>query len=138
MYNLYHLQYCNLFMQVKENNILKSTQHELAELRIKFDSLKGLEAETKRITLVLNDKEQELEAVLKSLEHERDEKIDLVNEKERVEKARKEELERMNGENIKLKAELDELNERIKSNQIGAEGKSHSSKVHSTVEHIVE
>jgi DNA repair exonuclease SbcCD ATPase subunit len=114
-------------MQVKENNMLKSTQHELAELRIKVDSLKGLEAETKRITLILNDKEQELEAVLKSLEHERDEKIDLVNEKERVEKARKEELERMNSENIKLKAELDELNERIKSNQIGAEGKSHFS-----------
>ncbi|PNF43034.1 hypothetical protein B7P43_G08783 [Cryptotermes secundus] len=106
---------------VKENNMMKSTQHELAELRIKVDSLKGLEAETKRITLILNNKEQELEAVLKSLEHERDEKIDLVNEKEHLEKARKEELERMNGENIKLKAELDELNERIKSNQIGAE-----------------
>jgi hypothetical protein len=116
-------------MQVKENNILKSTQHELSELRVKVDSLKGLEAETKRITLLLNDKENELEAVLKSLEHERDEKIDLVNEKERVEKARKEELETVNGENLKLKAELDELNERIKSNQIGAEGKSHSSQL---------
>jgi hypothetical protein len=44
----------------------------------------------------------------------------------------------MNGENIKLKAELDELNERIKSNQIGAEGKSHFSELHSSVEHIVE
>jgi myosin-5 len=104
--------------------MLKSTQNELVELRVKVDSLKGLEAETKRITLMLNDKEKELETVTKSLELERDEKIDLVNEKERVEKARKEEVDRMNGENIKLKAELDELNERIKSNQIGAEGKS--------------
>jgi hypothetical protein len=125
MYNLYQLLYCDHFVQVKENSVLKSTQHELSELRVKVDSLKGLEAETRRVTLMLNDKENELEAVLKSLEHERDEKIDLVNEKERVEKARKEELERMNGENLKLKAELDELNERIKSNQIGAEGKSH-------------
>jgi len=115
-----------LFIQVKENNILKSTQHELAELRIKVDSLKGLEAETKRITIILSDKERELETLLKSLEHERDEKMDLVNEKERIEKERKAELERMNGENTKLKAELDELNERIKSNQIGAEGKQHS------------
>ncbi|XP_021923468.1 unconventional myosin-Va [Zootermopsis nevadensis] len=106
---------------VKENNILKSTQHELADLRIKVESLKGLEAETKRITIVLNDKERELEAVVRSLEHEQDEKVDLVNEKERIEKERKEELEIMNSENIKLKAELDELNERIKSNQIGAE-----------------
>lgn len=63
---------------------------------------------------------------MKSLEHERDEKVDLVNEKERIEKERKEELEIMNSENTKLKVELDELNERIKSNQIGAEGKSHS------------
>lgn len=113
-----------MFIQVKENNILKSTQLELAELRIKVDSLKGLEVETKRITVMLNDKERELEIVLKSLEHERDEKIDLVNEKELVEKERREEVERMNSENSKLKAELDELNERIKSNQIGAEGKS--------------
>lgn len=111
---------------MKENNILKSTQHELADLRIKVESLKGLEAETKRITIVLNDKERELEAVVRSLEHEQDEKVDLVNEKERIEKERKEELEIMNSENIKLKAELDELNERIKSNQIGAESKSHS------------
>jgi uncharacterized coiled-coil DUF342 family protein len=95
-------------------------------LRIKVESLKGLEAETKRITNILNDKERELEAVVRSLEHERDEKVDLVNEKERIEKEHKEKLERMNSENTKLKAELDELNERIKSNQIGAEGKSHS------------
>jgi hypothetical protein len=98
-------------------------QHELAELRIKVESLKGVEAETKRITLLLHDKERELETVLILLQHERDEKIDLANEKEHVEKERREEVERMNRENIKLKAELDELNERIKSNEIGAEGK---------------
>jgi hypothetical protein len=84
-----------------------------------------VEAETKRINVILNDKERELEAVIRSLEHERDEKVDLVNEKERIEKERKEELERMNDENTELKAKLDELNERIKSDQIGAEGKSH-------------
>jgi hypothetical protein len=98
-------------------------QHELAELRIKVDSLKGVEAEIKRITVLLHDKERELETVVISLQHERDEKIDLVNEKELVEKERREEVERMNRENTKLKVELDELNERIKSNEIGAEGK---------------
>jgi chromosome segregation ATPase len=114
----------NVLFQVKENNVLKTMQHELAELRIKVESLKGVEAEIKRITLLLHDKERELETVLISLQHERDEKIDLVNEKEHVEKERREEVERMNIENTKLKAELDELNERIKSNEIGAEGKS--------------
>jgi len=99
-------------------------QHELAELRIKVESLKGVEAEAKRITVLLHDKERELETVLISLQHERDEKVDLVNEKDCVEKERREEAERMNGENTRLKAELDELNERIKSNEIGAEGKS--------------
>jgi len=106
---------------VKENNVLKSMQHELAELRIKVDTLKGVEAETKRITVLLHDKERELETVLISLQHERDEKIDLANEKERVEEERREEVERMNRENSGLKAELDELNEKIKSNEIGAE-----------------
>jgi myosin-5 len=109
---------------VKENNILKTMQLELAELRIKVESLKGVEAEAKRITVLLNEKERELETVLISLQHERDEKIDLVNEKDRVEQERREEVERMNRENTTLKAELDELNERIKSNEIGAEGKS--------------
>lgn len=124
MFTLRQLRYFNVLLQVKENNVLKSLQHELAELRIKVESLKGVEAETKRITLLLNEKERELETVLVSLQHERDEKIDLVNEKERVDKERREEVERMNSENTNLKAELDELNERIKSNEIGAEGKS--------------
>ena len=114
----------NVLFQVKENNVLKTMQHELAELRIKVESLKGVEAEIKRITVLLHDKERELETVLITLQHERDEKVDLVNEKEHVEKERREEVERMNIENTKLKAELDELNERIKSNEIGAEGKS--------------
>jgi predicted transcriptional regulator len=83
-----------------------------------------VEAEAKRITVLLNEKERELETVRVSLQHERDEKVDLVNEKDRVEKERREEVERVNSENTKLKAELDELNERIKSNEIGAEGKS--------------
>lgn len=113
----------NILFQVKENNVLKTMQHELAELRIKVESLKGVETEMKRITVLLHDKERELETVLISLQHERDEKIDLANEKEHVEKERREEVERMNNENTKLKAELDELNERIKSNEIGAEGK---------------
>lgn len=97
-------------------------QHELAELRIKAESLKGVEADVKRITVLLHDKERELETVMVSLQQERDEKMDLVNEKEHVDKERREEVERMNRENSNLKAELDELNERIKSNEIGAEG----------------
>jgi chromosome segregation ATPase len=114
----------NVLFQVKENNVFKTMQHELAELRVKVESLKGVESEIKRITHLLHDKERELETVLISLQHERDEKMDLANEKEHVEKERREEVEQMNRENTKLKSELDELNERIKSNEIGAEGKS--------------
>ncbi|PSN35591.1 Unconventional myosin-Va [Blattella germanica] len=106
---------------VKENNILKSTQHELAELRIKLDSMKGLESDVKRITITLNTKEKELDILLKTLEQERDEKMDIMNEKERIEKEHKGEIEKINNENVKLKAELDEMNEKMKSNQIGAE-----------------
>ena len=124
MFTLHQLHCFNVVLQIKENNVLKSLQHEVAELRIKAESLKGVEAETKRIAVLLNEKERELETAVLSLQHERDEKIDLVNEKERVEKERREEVERMNSENRKLKAELDELNEKIKSNEIGAEGKS--------------
>jgi len=116
----------NVLFQVKENNAMKAMQHELAELRVKVESLKGVETEVKRVNVLLHDKERELETVLISLQHERDEKVDLVNEKECVEKERGEEVERMNRENTKLKAELDELNERIKSNEIGAEGESWS------------
>ena len=83
-----------------------SRLHACAELQIKDESLKGVEAETKRITLLLHDKERELETVLISLQHERDEKVDLANEKERVEKERREEVERMNRENTKLNVEL--------------------------------
>jgi hypothetical protein len=65
------------------NNTLKSLQHELAEL---VESLNGVETEAKRINVLLNEKERELETVLIFLHHERDEKVDLVNEKDRVEK----------------------------------------------------
>ena len=111
-------------LQVKENNVLKSAQHELAEMRSKLDGFKGLESDMKRITVTLNSKEKELDALLKTLQQERDEKMDLINEKERIEKEYKEEIETKNSENVKLKAELDETNEKIKSNQIGAEGRS--------------
>jgi myosin-5 len=113
---------------VKENNILKSMQHKLAELRIKDESLKGVETEAKRKTVLLNEKERESETVLISLQHERDEKVNLVNEKDCAEKERREEVERMNSENTKLKAELGELNKRIRSNEIGAEEQLKASK----------
>ncbi|KAJ9582514.1 hypothetical protein L9F63_003128, partial [Diploptera punctata] len=106
---------------VKENNMLKSTQQELADMRGKLENMKGFESDVKRITNTLNSKEKELETLLKTLEQERDEKMDLVNEKERIEKERKEEVDKVNDENVKLKTQLTELNEKIKSNQIGAE-----------------
>ncbi|XP_046984873.1 unconventional myosin-Va [Schistocerca americana] len=106
---------------VKENNALKLAQTELLELKPKFDALRVVETEKKQMVALLTKKDEDLETLKKSLENERDEKMDLINEKERSEKERAEEVERINKENLRLKSELDELNERIKSNQIGAE-----------------
>jgi hypothetical protein len=52
-----------------------------------------VEAEEKHITVLLNEKKHELETVLISLQHERDEKVNLVNEKDCAEKERREEVE---------------------------------------------
>ncbi|XP_067003336.2 unconventional myosin-Va [Anabrus simplex] len=108
---------------LKENNVLKNAANELNELRSKLDVMRSLEAEKKRTTIQLSEQAQRLEELANLLERERDEKMDILNEKERLELARKEEVERINQENSRLKAQLNEMNELIKSNQIGAEAR---------------
>ncbi|XP_049955336.1 unconventional myosin-Va-like [Schistocerca serialis cubense] len=95
-------------------------QIELLEVKRKFDALRVVETEKKMMVALLQRKDEDLKTLKCLLENERKEKMTIINEKEHFEKEKAEEVERINKENLRLKAELDKLNERIKSNQFGA------------------
>ncbi|XP_049955343.1 unconventional myosin-Va-like [Schistocerca serialis cubense] len=105
---------------VRENNALRMAQIELLEVKRKFDALRVVETEKKMMVALLQRKDEDLKTLKSLLENERKEKMIIINEKEHFEKEKAEEVERINKENLRLKAELDKLNERIKSNQSGA------------------
>ncbi|XP_049955335.1 unconventional myosin-Va-like [Schistocerca serialis cubense] len=95
-------------------------QIELLEMKRKFDALRVVETEKKMMVALLQRKDEDLKTLKSLLENERKEKMTIINEKEHFEKEKAEEVERINKENLRLKAELDKLNERIKSIQFGA------------------
>ncbi|XP_049955342.1 unconventional myosin-Va-like [Schistocerca serialis cubense] len=105
---------------VRENNALRMAQIELLEMKRKFDALRVVETEKKMMVALLQRKDEDLKTLKSLLENERKEKMTIINEKEHFEKEKAEEVERINKENLRLKAELDKLNERIKSIQFGA------------------
>ncbi|XP_049782295.1 kinesin-like protein KIF16B [Schistocerca cancellata] len=107
-------------LTVRENNALRMAQIELLEMKRKFDALRVVETEKKMMIAVLQRKDEDLKSLKSLLENERKEKMNIINEKEHFEKEKAEEVERINKENLRLKAELDKLNERMKSNQFGA------------------
>lgn len=84
--------------------------------------LKGVEAELKRATNSLKEKDGELRKLQKDLQQERDEKMDIINEGERWRKEKQETEEKLSLENNHLKERLDAANEQIKLNQTNAEG----------------
>ncbi|XP_049955339.1 unconventional myosin-Va-like [Schistocerca serialis cubense] len=116
---------CNMcdklsMLQVRENNALRMAQIELLKVKRKFDALRVVETAKKVMVALLQRKVEDLKTLKSLLENERKEKMTIINEKEHFEKEKAEEVERINKENLRLKAELDKLNERIKSNQFGA------------------
>lgn len=98
---------------------MKSLQNELKELRTKTECIKSLEVELKRTITLLNDKEKEIITLQEKIRNEQNEKMDLLEETTKV----KLELNEIENQNRNLKKEMDAMNEKIKKNQFGVEGK---------------
>ncbi|XP_063217828.1 unconventional myosin-Va isoform X2 [Bacillus rossius redtenbacheri] len=105
----------------KENGGLRSAQQELAELRSRLESQRALEAESRQLAARLARAEADLLSLREQVLREQSEKMDLLSQRESERAARLEAEERLGGENARLRSQLDELGERIKSSQIGAE-----------------
>ncbi|XP_054279391.1 unconventional myosin-Va isoform X2 [Macrosteles quadrilineatus] len=105
----------------KENNSLKLVNNELVETRAKLEALRGADVELKKRTAELNEKEKKLLEATSELEREKGEKVDLITEKEALLNEYNAEKTRYSSDINMLKEQVDELNEKIKSNQISAE-----------------
>lgn len=92
----------------------------MKELRTKTEIIKSLEVELKRTITLLNDKEKEIITLQEKIRNEQNEKMDLLEETTKV----KLELNEIENQNRNLKKEMDAMNEKIKKNQFGVEGKS--------------
>jgi len=108
---------------VKDNSSLKSAQNDLNELRAKYDALRGVEAQLKRTTAMLAERDRDVDILREEIRRGEAIKVDLANDFERSEKERKKIEEDLNNNIVQLKEELLVANEQIKQNQAHAEGK---------------
>lgn len=86
---------------------------------MKLETLKQLENEMKKITILLSEKEKEILVLNNKIIQEQNEKMDILQEATKT----KEILNQFEDQNKNLKNELDLINEKIKKNQYGVEGK---------------
>ncbi|XP_076760746.1 dilute class unconventional myosin isoform X2 [Xylocopa sonorina] len=105
----------------KENQSLKNVQNEMVELKHKLDGFKSVDAEYKKLSAVLIEKEKELEKVQDIIKLERDEKMDILQDKERCNQEKEAENQKLQSEIEKLQKELSVAKEKLKNNQRGAE-----------------
>ena len=105
----------------KENQSLKNVQNNMLELKHRLEGLKSVEAENKKLHVILLEKEKELEKMQETVKIERDEKMDILQDKERGTQEKEEENKRLGEELGKLRKELTVANEKLKNNQRGAE-----------------
>ncbi|XP_076679324.1 dilute class unconventional myosin isoform X6 [Andrena cerasifolii] len=105
----------------KENQSLKNVQNNMFELKHKLEGLKSVEAENKKLHVILLEKEKELEKMVEAVKIERDEKMDILQDKERGTQEKEEENKKLGEELEKLRKELTVANEKLKNNQRGAE-----------------
>ncbi|XP_032683179.1 unconventional myosin-Va isoform X3 [Odontomachus brunneus] len=105
----------------KENQLLKNVQHEMVDLKCKLDLLKSVDVENKKLNIVVQDKEKELNNIRDILQQEKDEKMDLLQDKERTARQKDEENKKLQEDNERLRKELSLATEKLKSNQRGAE-----------------
>ncbi|XP_076285323.1 dilute class unconventional myosin isoform X2 [Lasioglossum baleicum] len=105
----------------KENQSLKNVQNEMIELKHKLEVLKAVDAENKKLNVILLEKEKELEKMQDTVKTERDEKMDILQDKEKSTLAKEEENKKLEEEIERLKKELSVATEKMKTNQRGAE-----------------
>lgn len=64
--------------QTKENQSLKNVQNEMVDLKHRLEGLKSVDAENKKLNVILIEKERELEKIQNIVKAERDEKMDIL------------------------------------------------------------
>ncbi|KAK0172448.1 hypothetical protein PV328_005764 [Microctonus aethiopoides] len=106
---------------MQDNQGLRAVQGEVVELKSKLDAMKNVEAENKRLMSLINDKEKELAQMEGIIKHERDEKMDLLLEREKLMEEKSNENKLLCAEIEKLKREIGATNEKLKTDQKGAE-----------------
>ncbi|CAK9812577.1 Unconventional myosin-Va [Anthophora plagiata] len=105
----------------KENQVLKNLQNEVVDLKHKLEGLKSVDAENKKLNVILIEKEKELEKIQDVVKIERDEKMDILQDKERSNLEKEQENRKLQDEIEKLRKELTVASEKLKNNQRGAE-----------------
>ncbi|XP_044003935.1 unconventional myosin-Va isoform X2 [Aphidius gifuensis] len=105
----------------KENNALKIVQNENIDLKLKLDNMKTYEMENKKLINILKLKDIELLKMEDIIKKEQDEKMDLLNENEKLKQNKDNEYKKLFEETEKLKRELSIANEKVSTNQKGAE-----------------
>lgn len=63
---------------MKENQSLKNVQNEMVDLKHRLEGLKSVDAENKKLNVILIEKERELEKMQNIVKAERDEKMDIL------------------------------------------------------------
>ncbi|XP_043526120.1 unconventional myosin-Va isoform X2 [Frieseomelitta varia] len=106
---------------MKENQSLKNVQNEMVDLKHRLEGLKSVDAENKKLNVILIEKERELEKIQNIVKVERDEKMDILQDKERNTQEKEQENRELQSEIEKLRKELSVANEKLKNNQRGAE-----------------
>lgn len=105
----------------KENQVLKNLQNEVVDLKHKLEGLKSVDADNKKLNVILIEKEKELEKIQDVVKIERDEKMDILQDKERSNLEKEQENRKLQDEIEKLRKELTVASEKLKNNQRGAE-----------------
>ncbi|XP_044738776.1 unconventional myosin-Va isoform X2 [Chrysoperla carnea] len=105
----------------KENHAFKNAHNELLDLKLKLDSLKGIENEYKKLNALLQEKDKQYLILQEKLKQEQDEKMDLIQEQEKYRTIIEQEKLKWTNENQKLMKEIENLKQIVASNQLGAE-----------------
>ncbi|XP_043795011.1 unconventional myosin-Va isoform X1 [Apis laboriosa] len=105
----------------KENHVLKNLQNEMIDLKHKLEGLKSVDAENKKLNVILVEKEKELEKIKNIVKVERDEKMDILQDKERNVQEKEQQNIDLQNEIEKLRKELSIATEKLKNNQRGVE-----------------
>ncbi|XP_060520743.1 unconventional myosin-Va isoform X2 [Cylas formicarius] len=105
----------------KTNNELLGFKNEVIELKSKMVTFRALEIEIKNLNALVIEKNKKITKLEEDLKIEREEKVDLINEHERYRKEAETQREYWAQETAKLRAEIETINEIVKTNEKGVE-----------------